>query len=375
MEYFVKGGHNVFLITMPPPKYEPKKLLVNVNINMHHTHQIVTNNSVFDHFILFNMLILFEFLRLNKKVRFHVVHCHGNGALAVALLKKLRLLRMPFIYTVHGGAFGGYRAYLTQCKQPSLLRTILYKIFCRMERFWCHTADHVIVTSKLVENYVEKYYHVKQEKISYIIDAACEPVEKLSINREPFFLCVGRLERTKNFDKVIIAMKDVVQHYPYLRLFIVGDGPEREKLKKLIKDLKLCDNVFFKGFVQQKELDQLYDRALALIHPSILEGVSNVLVEALAHGIFIIASKESGATDVIKDVGTHGYILEKATSNEIAKYIMLFLEKKVRCLDKISEAIYKHSFNYTFKMNSHLHLRLYRSLVLKDKNIEWRNAC
>jgi glycosyltransferase involved in cell wall biosynthesis len=107
----------------------------------------------------------------------------------------------------------------------------------------------------------------------------------------PTICVVSRLLSYKRVEEVIAALDSLREEIPDLRLEIVGEGPQEQKLKDQAESLGLAGRVSFKKKVSQKELIRLIGCSHLLINPSLIEGFGIVLVEAAAAGTPYIASR------------------------------------------------------------------------------------
>jgi len=106
---------------------------------------------------------------------------------------------------------------------------------------------------------------------------------------------VGQLIERKGNHFIIEAMKDL----PGVRLYIAGDGPDRQQLLKLAADYGVTDRVHLLGLVPHDQLPQLYGAADALVLASSREGWANVLLEAMACGTPVVATRIWGTPEVV----------------------------------------------------------------------------
>ncbi|HXT50263.1 MAG TPA: glycosyltransferase family 4 protein [Thermoanaerobaculia bacterium] len=121
---------------------------------------------------------------------------------------------------------------------------------------------------------------------------------------ESFLLIVGRMaasERYKGHDEVLQALRRLSAMRPGLRLVVVGEGDDRERLEALAKELGIADRVRFTGFVDDAALAALYERCAALVMPSAREGFGFVYLEAMRAGKPCIALRESAAAEIVVD--------------------------------------------------------------------------
>jgi glycogen(starch) synthase len=134
-------------------------------------------------------------------------------------------------------------------------------------------------------------------------------------------LYVGRLVRSKGVDLVLAALRDL----PRVRLRIVGDGPERGSLTLLARDLGIEDRVEFSGWLGRPALPQQYHWANAFVLLSEEEGMSNVLLEAMASGLPIIASDNYANRELVEP-GENGRLVSSRNRSELAQAIRQLLD-------------------------------------------------
>jgi len=137
-------------------------------------------------------------------------------------------------------------------------------------------------------------------------------------NPKYLLLCIGQLINRKGIIQVLRAL-DVLEDQE-IGFFIIGSGPEENKLKDFCKEKKL-KNVFFEGFQQQETLVRYYALADIFILPSFEEVWGLVVNEALASGLYVLSSKYAGASyDLIKE-GWNGEVFDPGNVEEIVKLI------------------------------------------------------
>ena len=122
----------------------------------------------------------------------------------------------------------------------------------------------------------------------------------------PRFLFVGRLAREKNLFGLLRGFAALLQSHPQARLCVVGGGPLEAELKDLVAVLGIDSRVEFMG--HRDDVEVLLSRADVGVLPSNVEGLSNALLECMASGLPMIASRVSGSEDLV--TAANGWLFE-----------------------------------------------------------------
>lgn len=141
------------------------------------------------------------------------------------------------------------------------------------------------------------------------------------------FVYIGRLVFYKNLEVVLKAINLVKQTYPKVTLIIVGGGPHRENLEKLVKDLDLQNNVKFVGFVSNEEKYVHLASSRALVFPSLCEGFGLVVLEAFSQKKPVLVSDVKPLSDIVSNK-QDGYILSPNDEKEWADAIISLIKNQ-----------------------------------------------
>lgn len=147
------------------------------------------------------------------------------------------------------------------------------------------------------------------------------PKRKLRSKKTVNLLFVGRLEWAKGADVLIRALARLPRD---IHLDMVGDGPERPTLQHLSERLKLTDRIRFRGY--QSDVGRWYRSADLVVLPSRSEGVSLVMLEALAAGVPVVATAAGGNREMMKKFGLERAIAPTNHSEAMAKGILSVLD-------------------------------------------------
>jgi glycosyltransferase involved in cell wall biosynthesis len=137
-------------------------------------------------------------------------------------------------------------------------------------------------------------------------------------------ICVGRLSPEKGHAGLLKAFAELRRIHPHVRLILVGDGPDREELDGLADELGLRDSVSFLGRLAEQATLKEVAASDVLVLPSFMEGLPVVLMEAMAIGLPVIASRVAGIPELIVDE-QNGLLFTPANWAEL-----------LRCLDRLT---------------------------------------
>ena len=147
----------------------------------------------------------------------------------------------------------------------------------------------------------------------------------LGLDNSALFLFVGRLSPEKRLKEFLEAWAEIFSEEnpaPRIRLAIVGGGPEEAALKRAVADLGLAGSVTLAG--PKDDLLPYYRAADVFVLPSISEGLSNSMLEAMACGVAVMASRVGGARDAVKQ-GVSGCLFDPLNRVELKTCLRGFL--------------------------------------------------
>ena len=123
-------------------------------------------------------------------------------------------------------------------------------------------------------------------------------------------ITVGRLAPFKNIDKIILSLNQLrLTNSNLYKLIIVGDGPEKNNLKKLVSENDLTDFVTFTGQLNKDELNKHYRESDIYIQASGYEGLPHTLLEAISHNLSIVSTPIGGTNEILED-NTNGWTID-----------------------------------------------------------------
>jgi len=280
-----------------------------------------------------------------------VIHLHWpipNG-LGAFLLKKF--YGIPYVTTVYGEEVHLSKRYH--------MRFIL--------RWLVNNSSKIITISKATSSFCQKagLNEEKMDVIPFGVDTDFfRPLDVYKDENIFQILSVGYLIERKGFEYLIRAMADVLKEHKQARLKIVGSGPLESKLKKLIYELGLGDEVEIVKNVSDEELLMLYNSADLFVLPSIVdsqgntEGLGVVLLEAMACGVPVIGSGVGGILDIIVN-GKNGLVVEEKNVIELSSNILTLINNN-EIINKLSNNGFNTvRFNFSWKNIAESYFKAY----------------
>jgi colanic acid/amylovoran biosynthesis glycosyltransferase len=133
-------------------------------------------------------------------------------------------------------------------------------------------------------------------------------------------LFVGRLDSVKGLPLLFEAVCRLKRERPDVQLDIIGDGPERIRLEAMAREMNLDEAVAFHGYLSQRELRNFWCCADVKVMSSFVEGVPVSLMEAMAHGLPVVAPRITGIPELVQD-GVTGKLTTPGDSEELARCV------------------------------------------------------
>ena len=257
-------------------------------------------------------------LPLLKRLKPDMVHGQSTTTGIVGFLAK-KLLKKPYVVYERGS-----EVYL-----PWLFKTPISKLVLRR-------ADVVIALTEDMKTEMQKIYSRDVAVIPNGIDLESYedlPTKEASRqrlalnNNDKIILFVGTLRPVKGLKYLIQAMNMVRQKDTKARLMLIGYGEERQSLEGLVKELDLGDRVTFVGKVPNEKVPEYMAASDIFVLPSLSEGFPVVILEAMASGLPIVATKVGGLPEIVKD-GENGFLVKPRGPEELADKVLALLENE-----------------------------------------------
>ena len=277
---------------------------------------------------------------------YDVIHYHAEGSCAMMWLPHM--FGIKTVATIHGldwqrSKWGGFAT----------------KYIKFGEKIAAKYADEIIVLSKDVEKYFKETYN---RDTNFIPNGVNKPIirdpniikEKYGLSKNSYILFLARIVPEKGLHYLINAYKNINTDK---KLVIAGGASHTNeylsKIKKMVKDDK---RIIMTGFVQGKELDELYSNCYLYCLPSDVEGMPLSLLEAMSYGCTCLVSDIKENINVVKE---YGFSFKKGNIESLENNLKKILNHNFERKNEIANYVLN---TYTWKENVYKTLELYKKV-------------
>jgi glycosyltransferase involved in cell wall biosynthesis len=214
-----------------------------------------------------------------------------------------------------------------ESRVAEILRSLLVTLSSWSPTLWisCAFARLILVANEDTLQCIPRPFHFKTRGL---LETACPPTaesgqsETRPLNR---FIWIGRLEPRKAPTMAVEALERVLRQGERATLTVVGDGPLREPLKRMLARKNLTDAIELRGKMTREETLRTLGEYTALIFTSVRDTSGNVVLEAMAQGLPVIAFNHQGIPEMLD--GSCGYLVETVDdSNEAEDFARSIIE-------------------------------------------------
>lgn len=302
--------------------------------------------------------------KIIKEWKLDIIHSQtefGIGVFSRIVSKKLHI---PVVHTYHT-LYEDYVYYVTHGFFDNLGKKLAIKI----TKYFCDKkCDELVVpTKKIKDLFINKYHFTRN--INVISSGIDTKKFELNLNieknikklRKEFKLkntdiiigSVGRIAKEKSFDKEIKAIKELLEINKNIKLMIIGDGPELDNLKKLVKDLNIENNVIFTGKVNYDLIPSYYNLFNIMVSFSKTETQGLTIIEGLAASLPVLCIKDESFEAMVEN-NYNGYLFKNNKE-------FLELAQKLINNSKLYENMCKNAKNSIYKYSK----EVFASEILK----------
>lgn len=305
-----------------------------------------------------NVNIPFRLAKIMREKKIDAIHTHNWGVFCESVFAAV-LARVPVrIHMAHGGLLAHSNTFLGWFKKR--IRRLLEftaALFC----------DKIIAVSEDLKKILIQEIGISEQKIIVIRNGIkIIPVDhsirasiyaQLGRNKNEFIICyVGRLATVKNIPFLLAALGEICVFQTDVKLLVVGDGPEKNALIDLVNAYRLTENVIFLGV--RNDVRNILSICDLFVLPSLSEGISISLLEAMSMRVPVVATKVGGNAEVIKH-GETGILVESNDICELKSAIQRIINSPEERNSFVEKAYQHISCNFNITNNIGIILSMY----------------
>ncbi len=272
---------------------------------------------------LHDCVMLVQLYRLFRREQFTIVHTHSSKAGVLGRVAATYAGVPIIIHSVHGFSF------------HDLTHAISNWLWVWIERVCGRLCRKMLFVSRLLaEDAVARgicrledteviYSAVDLDAIAEAGSSAAEVRARFGIPADDSVVAsVGRLDKKKNIEDLLVAAEAVLRERPRTTFLIVGEGPEYDALAGRAQALGISEKVVFSG--QQTDLPVILAGIDVYAVPSLYEGMGRAMTEAMASGKSVVANAVGGIPELVID-GVTGYLVPAGRPEFMAEKITYLL--------------------------------------------------
>lgn len=320
-----KNNHNVWIITnkIIEEDYPHENKIIFVKPDLEYKGGLPP--KFFDN-IRYSINSIIEGRKLIKKEKIDIIHSNNfspalAGAVLSFLTKTPHVTSVWDIFTLCG------KNYWSKWVEQSNVSKIHEIVGPKFEKFILKIKNDAIHT--ISEATKEDLMKFGSKKPIHVILPSIEHNEKIDSDSNPLhFVCIGRLVFYKNIEVLIRAFSHIKKNEPEAKLILIGGGPHKTILQKMVNQLNLEKNIEFRGFVTDREKIEIISKSNCLLFPSLCEGFGLVILEAFSQAKPVLVSKIRPMSDIIQH-GETGYVLDPQDEMDWAEKILELIKNPI----------------------------------------------
>jgi len=299
--------------------------------------------------IIFFLSVFNTIRRISASFKFNLIIATWAYPDAFASLFIAKIFRVPFIVKVHGSD-------ILCVKNPLIVQMIKYML---------KRADRIICVSQDLKSKIGTMGITDMSKVYVLYNGTdlneFKPIEKEEVRTKVNLPCkkqiityIGTLKTSKGVYILLDAFLNLVHSVKNknFHLIFLGEGPEKEKLRNKVKSYNLESAIDFLGVKPHKEVPLFINASDVIILPSFSEGVPNAILESLACGVPVVATRVGGIPEIVNSDEV-GILVPPADAMLLTSALTSFFEKGWNRM-KIRNHAKKFSWDNNIQIFSHI---------------------
>lgn len=276
---------------------------------------------------VFPLWMVWQVTAHHHRLPYDIIHSVGETMPGLAGALSKELTHRPFLVTIQGGIL---QRGFTSHWRDGLARRWVGGCLRRANRVHAISRTLAAAAEDLGASQVVVIPNGVDEALFRPFDKVKLRAEHGILPRQKVVVTVCRLIPRKGVKYALQAAALVARDIPDLRMIVIGEGPQRTELERLISELQIEDRVDLKGWVQHDRLPEYLSLADVFVSTPDFEGLGIVFIEALACGVPTIGSNVGGIPDIIQD-GHNGVLVAPGDVPALARALTRVLGDEALC--------------------------------------------
>jgi len=324
---------------------------------------LVHFNGLMDTFrmITYVISLFFNLIRIIRKYKIQIIHAHSvipTGFIASIVSK---VMGKPLFITAHGMDINNFENkpffnyFISRSLNSSSKSIAVSEDLAKKMRAMAEDKNKIIVLRNAVDT--SRFNPTKNKSIRKNFKIKDEEI---------LILYVGYLDEFKGIYELINAFNIIHSENRKVKLMMIGAGPKKDHLLKILTEMNIENEVIFTGRVEPQKIHKYYQAADIFVLPSYTEGLPVSVLEAMACGLPIVATDVGGIPEIITD-GFNGFLIPPMNEKELCKKLRVLIADKIyrEGFRQKSIEMIEDEFNFDKKLDKLI--KLYR-IFINGKN-------
>tara|TARA_B110000881_G_scaffold198308_1_gene195001 strand:+ start:2295 stop:3470 length:1176 start_codon:yes stop_codon:yes gene_type:complete len=218
-------------------------------------------------------------------------------------------------------------------------------------------CDKIICSGQEEIKNLEKTFQISNEKILQIMNPIDTTVfkfrekqtaaNKLGLDSNyQYLLYVGRFSKNKGIEEILNVFKKLKENHSNLKLILIGDGPLLNQIQEYVKQNNLITDVILPGRLTHEITCYYYNISSVLLNIGASGGLANVIIEAIASKLPIIATNVGASKDYVGGKFNNGILINSTNELELEKAIIEIIENKKKYINSNENILKKFTFEF-----------------------------
>ena len=218
-------------------------------------------------------------------------------------------------------------------------------------------CDKIICSGQEEIKNLEKTFQISNEKILQIMNPIDTTVfkfrekqtaaNKLGLDSNyQYLLYVGRFSKNKGIEEILNVFKKLKENHSNLKLILIGDGPLLNQIQEYVKQNNLITDVILPGRLTHEITCYYYNISSVLLNIGASGGLANVIIEAIASKLPIIATNVGASKDYVGEKFNNGILINSTNELELEKAVIEIIENRKKYINSNENILKKFTFEF-----------------------------